>query len=80
MRDRFLSSTTMVAVAAAGHKRAFGPFGSVPACMSHVAAALEMALKTAEARAKGFQFAREREDAGGIIDLPNPLPPRRLDS
>jgi hypothetical protein len=42
--------------------------------------ALEMQLKTLEGRAKGFQFAREREDAGGIIGLPNPLPPRRLES
>jgi hypothetical protein len=44
--------------------------------------ALEMALKAAEARvAKGsFQFAREREGAGEVVDLPNPLRPRRLDS
>jgi hypothetical protein len=28
--------------------------------------------------AKGFQFAREKEDAGTIVDLPNPLR-RRLD-
>jgi hypothetical protein len=43
--------------------------------------ALEMQLRTAESRAKGaFQFAREKEDAGVIVDLPNPLRPRQLDS
>jgi hypothetical protein len=42
--------------------------------------ALEMALKSAEARAaKSFQFAREK-DVGEVVDLPNPLRPRRLDS
>jgi hypothetical protein len=42
---------------------------------------LEMSVKAAESRAAkgGFQFARER-DPGEIVDLPNPLPPRRLDS
>jgi hypothetical protein len=42
--------------------------------------ALEMQLKTVESRAKPFQFAREREEPGTIVDLPNPLKPRRLDS
>jgi len=44
--------------------------------------ALEMALKTAESRAaKGaFRFSHEKDDAGEIVDLPNPLRPRRLDS
>jgi hypothetical protein len=44
-------------------------------------AALEMQLKTVESRAKGaFQFAREKEDTGTMVDLPNPLRQRRLDS
>jgi hypothetical protein len=42
--------------------------------------AIEVQLKTVESRAKTFQFAREKEDAGAIVDLPNPLRPRRLDS
>ena len=34
-----------------------------------------------ESRAKGaFQFAREKDEPGTIVDLPNPLRPRRLDS
>ena len=42
--------------------------------------ALEMQLKAAESRAKSqFQFACERQDAGGIVELPNPLKPRRLE-
>jgi hypothetical protein len=41
---------------------------------------LEMQLKTVELRAKPFQFAREKEEPGTIVDLPNPLRPRRLDS
>jgi len=48
------------------------------ACESRFVA-LEMALKTAQSGAKGFQFAREK-DAGEIVDLPNPLRPPRLDS
>jgi hypothetical protein len=37
--------------------------------------------EAAESRAKGqFQFAREKEEPGTIVDLPNPLRPRRLDS
>jgi hypothetical protein len=39
-----------------------------------------MQLKTVELRAKPFQFAREKEEPGTIVDLPNPLKPRRLDS
>ena len=44
--------------------------------------ALEMQLKAVESRAaKGtFRFSREKDDAGEIVDLPNPLQPRRLDS
>jgi hypothetical protein len=44
--------------------------------------ALEIQLKTIESRAKGgaFQFACEKEEPGTIVDLPNPLRPRRLDS
>ena len=42
--------------------------------------ALEMQIKTVELRAKPFQFAREKEELGTIVDLPNPLKPRRLDS
>jgi hypothetical protein len=42
--------------------------------------ALETQLKTVELRAKPFQFAREKEEPGAIVDLPNPIKPRRLDS
>jgi uncharacterized protein YicC (UPF0701 family) len=43
--------------------------------------AMEMQIKAAESRVKGaFQFAREKEESGTIVDLPNPLKPRRLDS
>jgi hypothetical protein len=41
---------------------------------------LETQLKTVELRAKPFQFVRENEEPGTIVDLPNPLRPRRLDS
>ncbi|HEY2227685.1 MAG TPA: hypothetical protein VGI22_08080 [Xanthobacteraceae bacterium] len=41
----------------------------------------EMQLKAAESRAKGaFQFARDKEEPAAVVDLPNPLRPRRLDS